>query len=102
MSPPRPRRAHFEPRFTLGLLYLGGFFFAFALLAVAPPLWELWRSLPPGSEETAEALGRARELARETVRPRLGIALGAALVATAVGTLAGVLPGTGRRRRPVR
>ena len=97
--PPRHRRPPpFEPRFTLGLLYLGGFFFLFALLVVAAPLWELWQSLPPGSEESEEALAQARELARETLRPRLWIALTAALVTTAVGAYAGVLPGTGRRR----
>jgi hypothetical protein len=97
--PPRRRRpAPFEPRFTLGLLYLGGFFFLFALLSVAAPLWELWQSLPPGAEGDEEALARATELARQSVRPRLWIALAAALVTTALGAYAGVLPGTGRRR----
>jgi hypothetical protein len=98
MPAPRPRRAPpFEPRFTLGLLYLGGFFFLFALLVVALPLWELWQSLPPGSEESEESLARARELAREIVRPRLWLALAAALVTTAIGAWTGRLPGTSRR-----
>ena len=99
-SPPTHRRRSppFQPRFTLALLYLGGFFFLFALLGVAAPLWELWQSLPPGSEESEEALAQARELARATARPRLWIALAAALVTTAVGSYSGVLPGTGRGR----
>lgn len=100
MSSPLPRRRPpaFEPRFTLGLLYLTGFFFLYALLIVAPPLWELWQSLPPGAAEDEQALAQARELARETVRPRLWIAVAAALLTTALGSYAGVLPGTGRRR----
>ena len=93
-----PRRAAFQPRFTLGLLYLCGFFFVYALLIVAPPLWELWQSLPPGAEADEEALARASELARERVRPYLAIALAAALVTTALGSWTGLLPGTGRFR----
>ena len=99
MSSPLPRRRPptFEPRFTLGLLYLFGFFFLYCMFLVAPALWELWQTLPPGSEEDEQALAQARELARETARPRLWIALAAALATTALGSYAGWLPGTGRR-----
>ncbi len=96
--PRRPRPPSFQPRFTLGLLYLGGFFFLYALLIVAPPLWELWRSLPPGAEADEQALARAAELARQSVRPHLAIALAAALATTALGSWTGLLPGTGRHR----
>ncbi len=98
-SPPplRRRPVPFEPRFTIGLLYLGGFFCLYALLLVAPPLWELWRTLPPDAEPSQEDLARAAELARQTLRPRLWIALAAALLTTALGACTGALPGTGRR-----
>ncbi len=100
MSAPLPRRRPrppvFQPRFTIGLLYLCGFFFAYALLIVAPPLWELWQSLPPGAEADEQALARASELARERLRPHLAIALAAALATTALGSWTGLLPGTGR------
>lgn len=96
--PVRPRPPPvFQPRFTVGLLYLCVFFFLYALLIVAPPLWEMWQSLPAGAEEDEEALARAGELARRTVQPRLWIALAAALLSTGIGSYAGLLPGTGRR-----
>lgn len=97
MPSPRPRPPVFQPRFTLGLLYLFGFFFLFCLLIAAPPLWELWRTLPPGAEQDEQALAQAAELARGSVRPRLWLALAAALVTTALLSWTGRLPGTGRR-----
>ena len=96
--PARPRAAPvFQPRFTIGLLYLCLFFFLYALLIVAPPLWEMWESLPPGAEQDEEVLARAGELARRTLQSRLWIALAAALLSTGLGSYAGLLPGTGRR-----
>ena len=84
-------------RLVLGALILEEASWLFALFGVAAPLWELWQSLPPGSEESEEALAQARELARESARPQLWIALAAALITTAGGAYAGVLPGIGRR-----
>jgi hypothetical protein len=96
--PSRPRRPPvFQPRFTVGLLYLCLFFFLYALLIVAPPLWDMWQSLPPGAEEDEQVLAQASELARGVVQPRLWIALAAALLTTGLGSYAGLLPGTGRR-----
>jgi hypothetical protein len=98
-SPGQPSR--FQPRFTLGLLYVAGFFFLFCLLWVAPPLLDLFQRLPPGATPEEEQR-MASELARRVVQPRLGIAFAAALVATAVGAYAGILPGLRRVSRAAR
>jgi len=92
-APRPPRRASFQPRFTLGLLYVAGFFFVFCLLAAAPALFEVWRDVPAGPEQQAEA----ERVARETVQPRLLLALVLAALATAAGIGARVLPGYRRR-----
>jgi TctA family transporter len=88
--PSRPRRATFQPRFTLGLLYLVAFFVVYCLLLAAPALIEVANSVPPGPEQE-EAAARA---AKEAVQSRLWMAGVAALVTTAIGIRAGVLPGT--------
>jgi TctA family transporter len=92
--PSRPPRTTFQPRFTLGLLYLIAFFLLYCLLLAAPALIEIANSVPPGPEQQ-EAAARA---AKEAVQSRLWMAGLAALVTTAIGIRAGVLPGTGARR----
>ena len=89
--PTRPPRATFQPRFTIGLLYVVAFFLLYCLLLAAPALIEVANSVPPGPEQQ-EAATRA---AKEAVQSRLWIAGVAALVTMAIGIRAGVLPGTG-------
>ncbi len=93
----RPVRAAFQPRFTLSLFYLVGFFFLFALLLVVPELIGAYRNLPPGSEE--EQLAVAQNIASEAIRPRLWFAIAASVFTTAVGSHYNVLPGL-RRHGP--
>lgn len=93
MSRPVPSSRGFEPRFTLALLYFFGFFFVFCFALVAPELWRVLDSMPPGPEQEAAA----QEAARTALQPRLGIALALALVTTGVGIWARVLPGYRRR-----
>jgi ABC-type phosphate transport system permease subunit len=88
--PRRPPRATFQPRFTIGLLYVVAFFLLYSLLLAAPALFEVANALPPGPEQQ-EAASRA---AKEAVQSRLWMAGVAALVTTAIGIRAGVLPGT--------
>lgn len=85
----RPR-AVLRPRFTLAMLYLFGFFFLFCLILVAPALWEVLVSMPPGPEQEAAA----REAAREAARGRLTMAFALATAATGIGMYRGWLPGT--------
>jgi len=94
VRPPRdPRtrpRATFKPRFTVMLLYLFVFFFLYCFALVAPALWDVLQSLPPGpAQEEA-----ARQAARETLRPRLLLAVVAAVLTVAAGSWKGHLPGT--------
>ncbi len=89
----RPR-APFQPRFTLALLYLAGFFFAFALLMVTPALITACGRLPPGPAQ--EDIELAAEIARQVIAPRLWIAFAAAVAAVAAAAYAGVLPGLRR------
>jgi hypothetical protein len=86
--------ASFQPRFTLALVYLTAFFFAFALLLAAPPLVSAFRALPDVPNEGDLEL--ASHVAREALRGRLWLALAAALLATAAGARAGALPGLRR------
>ena len=89
---PEPRRSRpptFQPRFTLSLLYLFGFFLLYCLLFVAPELLEVMRNVPTGPEQEQAA----REAARQAVRPRLPFALAAALVTSVIAARAGWLPG---------
>ena len=79
-----------RPRFTIGLLYLFGFFFIYALALVAPALFEVLRSMEPGPEMEQ----RAYEVARDTAGPRLRFALVAAIATMGLGMLKGWLPGT--------
>jgi len=96
MSAPTPRRRPpaFEPRFTLGLLYLLAFFFAYCFLLAAAPLYEVLSSAEPGPEQQA----LAERVMRQALRGRLGLALAAALATTVLLGWLGRLPGAGRRR----
>ncbi len=89
--PPRraPPRAHFQPRFTLALIYLGAFFLGYCLLLIAPELIEVGRTTAPGPEQEEQA----RRVAYQAIRPRLPIALAAAVVTVALLTYAKRLPG---------
>jgi len=80
----------FRPRFTLTLLYVFFFTLAYGLAFVAPALWEVWRSLPPGPAQQEAA----RQAAQGAVHLRL--ALLAAIATTALGAWARVLPGLKR------
>ena len=93
----RPIRSTFQPRFTLSLFYLVGFFFLFAMVIVVPDLLDAYRQLPPGTEE--EQLAVAREVASEAIQPRLWLAIAASVFATALGLYFNVLPGL-RKPRP--
>lgn len=72
------------------LLYLFVFFFLYCFALVAPALWHVLQSQPPGPEQQE----MAKQVARETVRPRLVLAFVAALVTVAAGSWKGHLPGT--------
>jgi hypothetical protein len=98
MAPPGSERrpayyrkvgATFQPRFTLGILYLFGFFFVYCLLLVAPALLEVLRTVPTGPEQQAAA----EQVAREVVRPRLWIAVLLSALTTVLGAHYRVLPG---------
>ena len=90
-SPQRARRprAVLRPRFTLTMLYLFGFFFVFCLILVAPALWDVLVSMPPGPEQEQAAM----EAAREAARGRLGIAFALATAVTGIGIYGRWLPG---------
>jgi hypothetical protein len=81
--------ATFQPRFTLGILYLFGFFFVYCLLLVAPSLLEVLETVPTGPEQQQAA----EQVAREVVRPRLWIAVLLSALTTVLGAHYRVLPG---------
>jgi hypothetical protein len=63
-----------------------------ALVLIAPTLWHVMQTVPPGPElERA-----AQEAAREAARPRLLLALALALVTVVLGARSRVLPGIRR------
>jgi hypothetical protein len=90
----RKTRTTFEPRFTLSILYLFGFFFVYCLLLVSPALWEVLRSVPTGPEQEEAA----RIAAQAAIQPRLWIAVVAAASTTILGAHFRVLPGMRSRR----
>jgi len=79
----------FQPRFTLGILYLFGFFFLYCLLLVAPSLLEVAQTVPPGPEQQEAA----QQVAHEVVRPRLWIAAVLSALTTVLGAHYRILPG---------
>ena len=91
MTTPPPRRPSpaFSPRFTIGLLYLIGFFFLYSLLLVLPQLLDVLARVPPGPDQQEIA----REVARQAIRPRLAIVLALAVLSTGLGGYYQILPG---------
>jgi len=89
--PPYYRKvgASFQPRFTLGILYLFGFFFLYCLLLVAPSLLEVLDTVPTGPEQQEAA----ERVAREVIRPRLWLAVVLAASTTVLGSHFRLLPG---------
>jgi len=79
----------FQPRFTLSILYLFGFFFLYCLLLVAPSLLKVAQTIPPGPEQQEAA----QQIAREVVRPRLWIAAVLSAITTILGAHYRLLPG---------
>lgn len=89
--PPHRPRASFQPRFTLGLLYLAGLFFVYCLVLVAPELGGVLR--PAGPEEEAALKQAASEAVRRAMAPRLPVAMGLAIATLFLGAKTGFLPG---------
>ena len=89
--PPYYRKIHatFQPRFTVGILYLIVFFGIYCLLLVAPALWEVLREIPTGPEQQVAAETAAREVGSL----RLWLAAGLSGVTTTLGAHYRVLPG---------
>jgi len=81
-----------QPRFTLLLLYLFGFFALFCALLVLPPLLDLLGGMAPGPEQ--EEL--AKQAAREAMRGKLLPVFALAVISTGIGGYYGVLPGLRR------
>ncbi len=90
----RTGRAPFEPRFTLSILYLFGFFFVYCLLIVLPALIDVLQNVPTGPEQE-EAAKRA---AQEAIRSRLWIAGVLSTLTTVGGVYYQALPGFRHRR----
>jgi len=88
----RRRPPAFRPSFTLALLYLVVFFFAFAFLLIMPELMAVLRDVPPGPEQEAVA----RRVAQQAAAPRLPWALLLSLAALGLGSYLRVLPGLKR------
>lgn len=95
--PPRTTSAAFRPRFTLSLLYLAFFFFAYSLLLVAPELMQLEPPANPADEEAA--LAAVSETIRRVAGPRLPYALLLTLATLFLGVRQGLLPGMGQPSR---
>jgi hypothetical protein len=79
----------FQPRFTLGLVYLFGFFFLYCLILIAPSLIEILETVPTGPEQQQAA----EEIAREVIQPRLWIAVVLSTITTVAGAHYHLLPG---------
>jgi hypothetical protein len=79
----------FQPRFTLGLVYLFGFFFLYCLILIAPSLIEILETVPTGPEQQQAA----EEIAREVIQPRLWIAVTLSTITTVAGAHYHLLPG---------
>jgi len=79
----------FQPRFTLGLVYLFGFFFLYCLILIAPSLIEVLETVPTGPEQQQAA----EKIAHEVIRPRLWIATALSTITTVAGAHYRLLPG---------
>ncbi len=78
----------------MSLIYLFGFFFLFCLLLVAPALYEVAQTLPPGPEQEEAA----KQASKAAIQPRLAIAIAASVVTTTLGAHFKLLPGLRERR----
>ena len=87
--PPRRRAPTFRPRFTIGIAYLVGFFFLYAIILLIPALTDVLASVPPGPEQEEIA----KDIARRTFQPLLPTAVGLSLISTLLGAYFEVLPG---------
>ena len=79
----------FQPRFSLGLIYLFGFFFFYCLILIAPSLIAILKTVPTGPEQQQAA----EQIAREVIRPKLWIAFGLSAITTVAGAHYRLLPG---------
>ena len=79
-----------RPRFTLLIFYAFGFFFLYCFALVAPALWDVLQSMPPGPEQEEAA----KQAAQRVAAGRMGIAFVAAVVTTGIGLYKNLLPGT--------
>ena len=86
-APPPRNPPPFRPRFTIGVLYLGGFFLLFSFLQVLPELIHVAESMPPGPEQEEAA----RRVMQEGLNVLLSILL--SLAATSLGVYYSILPG---------
>ena len=77
----------------MSLIYLFGFFFVYCMLLIAPALFEVAQTLPPGPEQEAAA----KQAAQQAVQPRLAIAIVASVFTTTLGAHFKVLPGLRER-----
>ena len=93
--PPRTPSATFQPHFTLSLLYLAFFFFAYSLLLVAPELAGVVRPASPEDEEVMKQAAAAAT--HDVVASRLAWALLLAFATLYLGVRQRLLPGM---RRP--
>jgi hypothetical protein len=86
-APPVRNPPPFRPRFTLGILYLGGFFLFFSFLQVLPELIHVAETMPPGPEQEEAA----RRVMQEGLNVLLSVLL--SLAATSLGVYYSILPG---------
>ncbi len=86
---PRQQRAQFSPRFTVGLLYLFGFFFFYCMLFALPDMFEVLRNTPEGPEQQEAAM----EAVRTATSRHLPYAVVASLITVSAGVWTRALPG---------
>ena len=93
--PPRRPPPAFQPRFLMGMIYLVGFFFLYAMIGVLPDLLAAVGTLGSGPDELTPAeIERAESVARDAAnRTVLVVAFVGALLTTVVGSYYRVLPG---------
>lgn len=88
------RRARFEPRFTLVLVYFVAFVMVWSFVLAAPEIAAGLHALPPG----ADATQAGRETVRHALDGRIPLAVGLAVVSLGALIWLRILPGLRRRR----
>jgi len=88
---PSRRRAPSFPRpfFTLAIVYIFAFFFVYAFALVAPALYDVLQSTPPGPEQELAA----QQAAYEAASGRMGLAFLLAVATVVLGAWSQKLPG---------